>query len=175
MPRESVHPHRKLWSGCVTGTESGYWEGIENDLTLLPESGKFVGYDVTESDTKGELVLIDGANTDGKVYAFAHITGNPNPFQEGIHQRAINPDFLYKEGTELFFVSDLTATFRIKVDHAGDDASAEIATMKVGRKYGLKVVDGVQMIDSTTTDGPVELTDKITEGSRGWVRVKIAK
>ena len=165
MPAISVHPHRKMASVLITGGDLGRWVVLDKALKLLPEGGKFVGRITDVSVDAGKLGVIDGDNTSGKVFGFIHVSINPNYTQTDIHARAAMPLYDFAVGQELYFVTDLTGQFLIKVEGA-------VADVKPGMAYGLIVVNGEQRLDVASSGGPVIVTDEITESPRGYVRVK---
>jgi len=166
MPNKSVHPHRKMTSMLITGGDTGRWVDLDLQLTLPPEGGKFVGRLTAAGADLNKLGLINGANTDGKVYGFLPVSRNPNFIQHDIHERAANPSFVYPAGQSVYVINDLTGQFLIKV-------KGDIATAKSGLSYALVVENGVQLLDLATPGGPVIVTDEITESERGYVRVKL--
>lgn len=166
MPTASAHKTRKMWSMLIVGGDSGRWIELDKALALPPEGGRFVGRITAAGADLGKLGLIDAANTDGKVMGFLATPVNPNFTQHDIHERAAHPDFNYLVGHKAYMITDLTAHFLIKVE-------GDIASVKAGMSYGLKVVDGEQRLDVATPGGPVVVTDEITESERGFVRVKL--
>ena len=171
MPMPSAHPHRKQSATVIIGGESGRWMDLGLDCAMPPESGKFVGYMTAEGADQGKLGLVNGDNTSGKIVGFVHVSVNPNFAQEGIHQRALSPDYLYKAGQSLFVTSDLEAVFNIKMGTSTNGKT--IADLLPGMHFGLKIEDGLQVLDPDSTGGPITIVDEITIASRGYVRVKI--
>jgi len=169
MPMPSAHPHRTMFATIITGGEMGRWMDLGLDCAMPPEGGKFVGYMTAEGADQGKLGLVDGDNTSGKVVGFAHVAVNPNFAQEGIHQRALNPNLVYEAGQSLFVTFDLEATFRVKVG----TGTKTIADLKPGMSHGLKIEDGLQVLDPDSVGGPITVIDEITDASRGFIRVKI--
>lgn len=174
MPKASAHPHRKLFSVVVSQGDLGRWIPLGVDCSFPPEGGKFLGFITTEGENLGKLALIDGDNTSQKVVGFAHVSVNPNYAQEGIHLRAINPMYTYPAGQEVFMFYDARSIMRIKVGKTAGGADVDPGTLIPGRAYGLKVVDGEQVLDPEAAGaGPIEVIDEITDASRGFVRVKL--
>lgn len=174
MPKPSTHPHRKLFSVVVSQGDLGRWIPLGVDCHMPPEGGKFLGFITTAGDDQGKLALIDGDNTSQKVVGFAHISVNPNYVQEGIHQRALNPNYTYPADQEVFMQYDGRSIMRIKIGLGAADAVVPASDLIPGQAYGLKIVNGEQVLDPEAVgDGPIVVLDEITEGDRGWVRVKL--
>lgn len=157
------HPHRTLDSVLVNGDNAGRWYPLGQTMSLPPEGGKFIGH-----TSGGSTLLADGGNIEGMLFGFADVAC-PNYTQQNVHERAANPDYEYTADQKVFIITSRAAVFRLQV--AG---SVAIADLIPGKAYGLIVEDGVQKLNSDdTANGVVVITDKDTDASRGWVRVKM--
>lgn len=166
MPIASSHATRKIWSRLIANGDAGRWIELDKLLHLPPEGAKFIGRITTEGADLGKLGLIDGSNTGGKVMGFLSISINANFTQTDIHARAATPLYDYAVGEKVYMITDNTGHFLVKVN-------GDISAVKAGMSYGLKIVDGEQLLDvASAGNGPVVVTDEITESQRGFVRVK---
>lgn len=175
-----TEPYRNLF-GCVAhnrNAELGKWVELPKELNLHRLGGAFVGYNAA-----GEIVLVNGANTTGKLLGWAN--------------RSVDKQ-KYAAGEQMHILFDNEITFQLPViytpatppsggwasweeEHNANmlAARAVIDAMKFGGVLALKVVtdaDGnpVQKVDpaGAAADALVSIVD-IDQPGRDYVRVRM--
>ena len=174
-----TEPYRNLF-GCVAANrnaELGKWVELPKELNLHRLGGAFVGY------AGADIVLVDGANTTGKLLGWAN--------------RSVDKQ-KYAAGEQMHILFDNEITFQLPViytpaaappggwnsweeQHAADmiEARKVIDAMKFGDTFALKVVtdaDGnpVQKVDPAgeAANALVSIVD-IDQPGRDYVRVRM--
>lgn len=143
---------RPIAAIAVFGSDSyGTWVPADADLSLPELGGKFVG----RLTAGGNIALIDGNNTGATILGWAHVSPHvPHSV---------------KAGDEFLLVSNPDITLQLKVSDP-----TKIPNLKLGQTYGLKVVDGEQVIDLNVANTAHVVAIKDTDHpGHGMVRVKM--
>jgi len=128
----------------------GVWFTLENDITLLKYSGRFVGYSI---DT-GELVLANGPNVK-EIIGWLDMPNDARVYQmENAYESMNNPDYTYKAGDQVFLINSIQTRFLIP--------AGSVADLKVGMSYSLTIdSDGNQVLGPPTQLPSYVVLDKV--------------
>lgn len=173
-----TEPYRNLF-GCVAhnrNAELGKWLELSKELNLHRLGGAFVGY------AGNDIVLVDGANTAGKLLGWANRSVDKQKYGVGEQMHVLFDNeitfqlpVIYPEAAE---PSGGWASYEEKYAANMIEARKVIDVMKFGQALALKVVtiDGnpVQKIDpaGAAADALVSIVD-IDQPGRDYVRVRM--
>jgi len=105
----------------------GRWITLKNEITILPFSGRFVGYDINTDD----LVLANGPNI-YEVIGWIDMPNDVRVYQmEDEFLSNTSPDFTYKPGDDVFLITSVNTRFLIGVE--------DMTNVNVGQSYSLTI------------------------------------
>jgi len=149
------------------GDQTLYWHDLPNDITMQKMSARFSGYATAD----GSLVLMSGNNTGHKCAGWMHASEKGRWDQTPV-QQTYNPNYEYKAGEPICFLTDPSSQFLIKMS----DNSVQ-ANLVTGKTYELIVDgDGNQVLtDVEAAASPIQVEDAVLHAPQGFVVVSIKR